>query len=63
MEGLAMNVMELKLPETSKFAKDFNYVGSLWAKANDPALSEEDRKAYEDAYWSAKYCLEQGLPV
>ena len=64
MEGTAIFIHDIKLPETgghNNFAKRFNDVSDLWAKAHDENLSEEDREGYLDAFCKAKYCLEQGI--
>lgn len=60
---MEINVMELELGEKDEFSRRFNYVGKLYKKATDEALSLEEKKAWEEEYFNAKYCLEQGLPI
>jgi hypothetical protein len=54
-------VHEIKLSENNEFSRKFNEVSDLWTKSQDRSLTPSERAGYEDAFWSAKYCLEQGI--
>lgn len=54
-------VHDIKLPETSDFAKKFNECSELYQKSKDESLTQEERDRYLDMFWSYKYCLEQGI--
>lgn len=44
-----------------KFVNAFNTVSELFQKSKDPNLSQEEQNKYFEAFWQAKYCLEQGI--
>lgn len=58
MQQKEIFIHELKLPEKDDFSARFNQVSDLFAIAQ-----KEDTKEAWDEYHSAKYCLEQGLPI
>lgn len=44
----------------SKWTKQFNYCSELYAKANDQALSQEERDKYQSKWQIARWELETG---
>lgn len=60
---MELPIHAIQLPERNEFSRRFNYVGELFQKAYDASLPPEEQKKWEDEYHSAKYCLEQGLPM
>lgn len=58
-----MYIHEITLPEKDDFSERFNYVSWLWQQACNPLNSLEKQDFYQNEHWSAKYNLEQGLPM
>lgn len=53
-----MFVHEIQLPEVDDFSKRFNTVSKLYAK-----WEETNEDSDFEAFFQAKYALEQGLPI
>jgi len=58
-----LHIHDIQLSGKDQFANDFNYVGKLWAKANDESLPEHDRERFQKEYFDQKLNLEQGYPL
>lgn len=62
MENKILFIHDIKLPEKDSFTKNFNMVSEMFQKAREMELIDaHDKDKYWDAYFSAKYCLEQGI--
>jgi hypothetical protein len=55
------HIHEIKLEGEGEFVERFNDISDYWQKANDPNLSEEERKEALDTYFVKKNCLELGI--
>lgn len=58
---MTLHINEIKLEGEDEFSTQFNLCSDLFAKARAEGLTDEERNKAWDEYFSAKYCLEQGL--
>ncbi len=62
VETLVLPIHSLRLNEADEFGKKFNYVSDLYRNWQQAPEGEEKEAAWNE-YYSAKYSLEQGLPI
>lgn len=63
LEGMEAFIHDIKLPGDDEFSRRFNYVSDLWEKFRAAEPESEEQTLAFDAWFDAKYCLEQGLPL
>lgn len=60
---MQLYIHEISIKDDGDFSRRFNYVSWLWAQSCSLSRGEDEKDYYRKEHWSAKYCLEQGLPV
>jgi hypothetical protein len=58
---MQVHVNEIKLEGDDRFSKQFNLCSEYYIKAEDPKLSEEERKKYRQLWFEERQRLELGI--